>query len=884
MSFFNNLHLRGLPFSGRANAEGKDRDNPVRKAGAPKPPRSVLALQDYNSAPKVDHGTSSGKRKMYLASADSNGFSLASDDGGDENATSSKLAKMKTPKKKAARKGAPPSLVTPTPQSKVNHDNEEFKQEEDEEEKEQELPQERMKPKKTSRSATAKAVAKKKTRQAPVKKGIRVKSRRSQLFRCIPMHLQKYLPQDHPNCYNYYGTVVKKTVGRKASYDIQFDVFRGNKIAEGLRREQFATVKRGEEEPPVDKKYLAKLHVDEGMDDEEVKDEIKIKTEKEFINQDASVLREVKSLMISFNNKKDPITWNILPAEEDITSCAAFALIKDRYEEGPLVNRNIDLQHLTNAELFLGHTFPDVSGMAKRMDEYYQDNRAEYYRTYKARKMQIHDRHDADPDWKIKLWLLLTIKGATVHGVGVETLWKSGMLEGNLEAADFGKYMDQNEYKVISAAIPFMWGDQNLWFRDSRDVPWDIFMPFIDEWNNKQQQLLERYHHVVCDETMYAWVPKRSKLGGLPNYTFEPRKPKPLGTMVCDSSKCAREIMIHTDPIMPPTVQDKKMFGTAHSQAPDCVGTNKCHAPHVADKLRQAYYSNLQIGDWTCGDSYFGSMATCLALKLEPVTRVNKNDESDVRGPLGVESSFVIKNNTYLFPKAPLRAVLRARYPKRMAGHWVVFTTTIQGVNIKAIAYAWCNTSISYIITTVGNTNKAINPYVSFEKNAGFGGGNTKMVPHPEIVDFFFRFLPHIDVANRLRQCSIKIEDQWPTKCCWRKLLMCYIGQSVVNQRKMLAYQYPEVPGKDLKPMDMAASITTALRLRERAVLPLPLRPVVEEPLGRAEDSEGNRTKRLTPKEQQKGKRSKSSSIQRSCYVCRKYRQKYNMATGQCVH
>ena len=31
---------------------------------------------------------------------------------------------------------------------------------------------------------------------------------------------------------------------------------------------------------------------------------------------------------------------------------------------------------------------------------------------------------------------------------------------------------------------------------------------------------------------MLAWRPKTSATGGLPNDTFEPRKPKPLGTML----------------------------------------------------------------------------------------------------------------------------------------------------------------------------------------------------------------------------------------------------------------------------------------------------------------------------------------------------------------
>ncbi len=37
--------------------------------------------------------------------------------------------------------------------------------------------------------------------------------------------------------------------------------------------------------------------------------------------------------------------------------------------------------------------------------------------------------------------------------------------------------------------------------------------------------------YLLMDESMSAWRPKTLATGGLPNVTYEPRKPKPLGTM-----------------------------------------------------------------------------------------------------------------------------------------------------------------------------------------------------------------------------------------------------------------------------------------------------------------------------------------------------------------
>ena len=187
-----------------------------------------------------------------------------------------------------------------------------------------------------------------------------------------------------------------------------------------------------------------------------------------------------------------------------------------------------------------------------------------------------------------------------------------------------------------------------------------------------------------------------------------------------------------------------------------------------------------------------------------------------------------------------------------------------------------------YVITTIGNTTEAINPYVSFDTYTGFDGGDTKLAARPDIVEFFSQFLPNIDVYNRLRQHSIQIENQWPTKDCWLKLLLCYLGQSVTNQTKLLAYAYPGIPGRDLRARDMAASIASGLRKRERTILPAGLqRQLQEEPLGRVTDAQGNTKKKLTTK-QLLQRRGTGSSLQRSCFVCRKYREQYQLACGIC--
>jgi hypothetical protein len=98
---------------------------------------------------------------------------------------------------------------------------------------------------------------------------------------------------------------------------------------------------------------------------------------------------------------------------------------------------------------------------------------------------------------------------------------------------------------------------------------------------------------------------------------------------------------------MSPSIQDKKSFATKKSQSPENAGTTNGHSSHVAESLRQAYFSNLRPGSWLGGDAWFGSVASCLALKLEDVTYTDADGVEHER-PLGVELTFVLKNNVSL--------------------------------------------------------------------------------------------------------------------------------------------------------------------------------------------------------------------------------------------
>lgn len=165
----------------------------------------------------------------------------------------------------------------------------------------------------------------------------------------------------------------------------------------------------------------------------------------------------------------------------------------------------------------------------------------------KDRRIEFEDTNNDDPDWKVKQALLLLIKGLVVGGVGIDQCWRSGLLESGLEAVDFGKHFEVSEFRALVAELPHVWSEKVHWHRDKRDEPWDVFVPFVDAWNKKQQRPFDECDLALADESVIAWVPKTSELGGLPNCTFEPRKPTPLGTMLKDTAEIKIGVLLNTD-------------------------------------------------------------------------------------------------------------------------------------------------------------------------------------------------------------------------------------------------------------------------------------------------------------------------------------------------
>ncbi len=76
-----------------------------------------------------------------------------------------------------------------------------------------------------------------------------------------------------------------------------------------------------------------------------------------------------------------------------------------------------------------------------------------------------------------------------------------------------------------------------------QDALWEVFLLYINSFNDQRIQMI-KCMMLLLDESMYGWRPKTSKLGGLSNYTYEIRKPVPLGTIFRNSVECINGVLV----------------------------------------------------------------------------------------------------------------------------------------------------------------------------------------------------------------------------------------------------------------------------------------------------------------------------------------------------
>jgi Transposase IS4 len=689
--------------------------------------------------------------------------------------------------------------------------------------------------------------------------GKRVKVRKKEFFQLCSIEAQHFIKNYNEN-YNFYGNVISGS-GNKG-WKIEFDLLPVDHKQVVVARKKIALVAVGDEEAPYDKagdieRYLSTTSTKK-----------KKKQQSSFQQSDGAfraLSEEDQAKATVFNmhwnkDNEDPLVWKIYKDNEYITRqedpCS--------YPDGVQFKEELDFINRDLATTLFEDFFPSITGMALRMDEYYEDIRAPYYQTVVKEGIRFHRADDEDPDWVVKNCFLLLLAAAGEVKLGIDNLWKSGPCPGGRrDYADFKRYVPVHYFTAWKSAMPLMWCDRSFWYEEKRNLTWEVFKPMLKGYNEKRMELLVSWM-VVLDESMSGWRPKTSKLGGLPNITFEPRKPVPLGTQLRNAAECYTGILVFQDIVQAPEQQAKKDFfyDDIDNEIPrrtSLPGSPPTQA-HVAEVLRQCKGANVLKGGWVGGDAWFGSIMSCVELFKE----------------FGVYSTFILKGHTYMYPYTALHSVLVARHGDRPAGHWVTMTTTIADVKVIAIAYAWSQKGISYFVSTCGSTEPSSQKYQSkFEDE--WGNTQVKMIERPAICHFLYQYLPLIDEHNKQRQSLLALEKRWHTQDVWFRLACTMLGMAVVDMHRCYRYYEIKEMGKtyeeidSLRIIEYSDQVCSSLRLWPyKQARRVPLGDAQQQPLCRITNSDGNTHRDLTDNEARKGK-TLGAPVVLTCFVCRRY-------------
>lgn len=687
------------------------------------------------------------------------------------------------------------------------------------------------------------------SKQPRIGRNKRVRMTRRNLFQRCNETQAPYLHTHLPNDHLYYGTVISGGGGgsktSSSKWNVKFDVLPfENNVVKHIERKLLHVLSAGEDEPASDPAHLCDDIADAINKRKQNKSPWSISVD-EFLDQPKEALATATQFEAKWGEEQEQRQiWMILKDEEYITDSNFKLPEKAKLK----LDRNASLY-----ELFFDSFFPSVQGHAALLDKYLSDSRADYHTTYKNRKFKFHDEQDDDPDWKVKQCYLLIIAAASEFHTGVENLWKKGKGPGRMEYPDFGKYFDKDMFQCFKSAAVYCFADQKYWYKDDRDITWAMFQPVIDGYNDRRKDLFVEVCMAVFDETMIGWRPKTTKEGGLPNITFEPRKPIELGTMIRNSAECtsgvtrAHEVVENSC-----KMSEKDYVGIPSSFYGGLVPS------HTSVVLRLAEKSGVPSGGWVGGDAWFGSVASCVELHKR----------------FGVHSSFIVKNNDHWFPRKILLEILLARHGRRVAGHWTTMKTTIEGVPIIAMAYAWSQKGVSFFVSTCGTTVPSVHAYVANFQDE-WGRPSSKELPRPMLAEFLYDYLPIIDEWNRSHQKLLNIQGKWPTHNPWVKLIIAISEFSAADMHRGVIHE-EFTQYSSLNIVELADTLSASLRLCERSQS-LPSSRLVRITGGKNDSPH----KELTASQMRKGK-NYGRSVELSCWMCRKYTDRLCFTQWEC--
>jgi hypothetical protein len=135
---------------------------------------------------------------------------------------------------------------------------------------------------------------------------------------------------------------------------------------------------------------------------------------------------------------------------------------------------------------------------------------------------------------KFEWWRFIGILiSACPLGKGGVHLWESQRKKTSPSTKKLGSTTDYGEldimkyyrFREIKRSFPYAFYDLN-----NKQDPWHPVGLLVDGFNDNRSRMIAASIRKILDETMLAFQPQTTALGGLPFLSFILRKPKPLGT------------------------------------------------------------------------------------------------------------------------------------------------------------------------------------------------------------------------------------------------------------------------------------------------------------------------------------------------------------------
>ena len=306
-----------------------------------------------------------------------------------------------------------------------------------------------------------------------------------------------------------------------------------------------------------------------------------------------------------------------------------------------------------------------------------------------------------------------------------------------VKVTDFGQYIPEYRFKHFKRFVPTMWECQML---KARNDPWWRFAGAVREFNEIRMKEILTSTSRILDESMSAYRPRTTRLGGLPNISYIRRKPEPLGT----EFKCCvcplTNLMTHLE------IQRGKDGMKNQSYHKELGATAAC-AKRITERVSQSHIDgNIET---VKGDSWFGSVKAVVEI-------CNVDENTAFRNAV-----FQVKTNKKGFPKKFIedklsglpggsKIVLKGKDPEH-------------GVPLVAVGYKYNGTKILHFIFNepAGSTTDG-SPYIMKFPDE-HGNVVSRDITRPVIIGDFFSQSNCVDVHNQLRQYGLHLEKKWIT-------------------------------------------------------------------------------------------------------------------------